>query len=53
MEYGSDVFPTIFNIKKKMTYISRTIGTVEVNNTTAIDNILRYTDYNRSHFFLF
>jgi len=53
MEYRSDVFPTIFSKKKKMTYISRTIGTVEVNNTTAIYNILTFTDYNRSHFFLF
>jgi len=38
---------------KKMIYKSRTIGTVEVNNTTAIDNILTFTHYNRSHFFLF
>lgn len=41
-------------VKKKMIYLSQTIGTVEVNNTTAIDNILTFTDYNnRSYFFLF
>lgn len=36
-----------------MIYISRTIGTVEVNNTIAIDNILTFTDYSLLHFFFF
>ncbi|KAE9535919.1 hypothetical protein AGLY_007820 [Aphis glycines] len=51
--YLSHLIQSPEKIRKLAKIYSRTIGTVEVNNTTAIDNILTFTDYNRSHFFYF